>query len=93
MAKDLFEYNLSEINKAIDLLSTAGSDLVKTNDEYIDYVHNNLEPNWDTKSGKVAVEGLINFLEQSKESFSNDLNNKMESMEQVYASAQRIDNA
>jgi len=93
MPEDLFEYNIEEIQGASEMFAEARVDLERVNNEYLEYIEENLVPNWNTESGVIAVKGLKDFLVNSRDAFSRDLKIQEDKMNNIAILARDIDNA
>lgn len=93
MYSDNLEFNTEQLQVQIGVLENIRDVITNSKTKYIDYINNQLSPNWTTEAGIKTVNELINFAEVDIQSFIQYLTNRISDLEAAKQRTIQIDQA
>lgn len=91
---DRLDYSIDGVRKAAEEMRADNKANEKNKELFIDYINNQLVPEWNTPQGKAAIEDLKGFAEKDFQDYINYLNDKIDALENIVIPAlERINNA
>ena len=93
MYSDNLEFNTEQLQVQIGVLENIRDVITNSKTKYIDYINNQLSPNWTTEAGIKTVNELINFAEVDIQSFTQYLTNRISDLEAAKQRTIQIDQA
>ncbi len=77
---DNLEFNSEQLQAQIGIMENVRDMMVSAKEKYMDYISQQLSPNWTTENGQKTVNELLNYAETDIQSFINYLNNRIEDL-------------
>lgn len=91
MYGDNLEFSTPQLEELIGILEEVKATIQASKNNYVDYVNNQLSPNWTTEGGRKTVSELINFADTNIQSFITYLDNNIANLESAKNGTARID--
>ena len=91
---DRLDFSIDGVGKSVENLRLANDQNQKNKNAFIEYIDNNLAPEWNTAEGRVAVAELKNFVNTQFQEYIDYLTRRIDAVEfDVLPALHNINNA